>query len=275
MSSRSPHHHPLERKDSELTSIIAKSAKLRAHLAKTPTVDETHDVPDTGGYAKADEDDTVYIDRHLARAAPEIEGEPYTVWRQALIDHEWMEKGLVQILGYEYEAAHEFASMYEDRTVRRLNMRPFKYNKGLAPFIKRDVLERVTRPPVKLDCTPYKGPHQTADDKKIMARFADLRVEDAAGPKPAPPVVVHGPKINDVGIIDEIKGLRSDLATFTASIDRLCSAMVDLCKQKPQPQTLPAPIRARKKKIHAGRDKFGNMVALIEEITEPAPKATQ
>lgn len=178
MSSRSPHRHPYKSKDSELTEIIARSAALRAHLAKAPKIDETKDVPDTAGYSKAP--GTVYIDRHLARAAPEIDTKPYAEWRHALVDHEWMEKGLVD-LGYSYEAAHEFASMYEDRTVRKLGMRPFKYNKGLKPYIKRDLLEKITVPPRDLDCTPYKGPHQTPDDVKIMAHFAGLKVADAAG----------------------------------------------------------------------------------------------
>jgi hypothetical protein len=35
-----------------------------------------------------------------------------------------MEKGLIDVLGYEYLPAHEFASLWENHTVRRLNMKP-------------------------------------------------------------------------------------------------------------------------------------------------------
>jgi hypothetical protein len=52
-----------------------------------------------------------------------------------------MEKGLIDIPGYEYLPAHEFASLWENRTVRRLNMKRYAYNRGLRPFIKRDEVE--------------------------------------------------------------------------------------------------------------------------------------
>lgn len=164
-------------KVSELLALVAKTATLRAHLAKKPMVVETKDVPDTAGYSKQPR--AVFIDRHLAAAAPVIDGKPYAVWRQALVDHEWMEKGLVD-LGYTYAGAHEFASMWEDITLRRLGMKPAVYNRDLKPFIRRDEIEQITLPPIYLDCTPYRGPNQTSADKAIMARFRALGVRDAA-----------------------------------------------------------------------------------------------
>jgi hypothetical protein len=176
VSSRSPHRHPNTRSDAELDEVIASNPALQGHLAKTPKVNETKDVPDTGGYAK--DADEVFIDRHLARAAPEIEGQPYSVWRQAVVDHEWMEKGLIQILQYTYEHAHQLASIYENRKVLALGMKPFKYNKGLKPFIKRDAVEKITVPPPDLDCTPYRPDHH-ADDRRILVRLRQLGVADA------------------------------------------------------------------------------------------------
>lgn len=274
MSSRSPHHHLITRKDSELSGLIAQHQNLREHLAKTPKVSEFFDVPDTAGYAKNDDDDVVFIDRHLAHAAPVIDEQPYSVWRKALIDHEWMEKGLVQLLGYEYEAAHEFASLYENRTVRRLSMKPFRYNKALAPYIKRDLLERITKAPKNLDCTPYKPPHQTSSDRKIMSRFAELGVGDAMPEKPpekqverpAPAVVHHSPA--------DLAPLRAEIAGIKASIDRLADAILQLATQSLRPPTitvnLPHPRKTRKK-IQIGRDSLGNLMAISEDATETVP----
>lgn len=159
--------------------LVEGNPALKARLAQQPTIDETKDVPDTAGYSK--QAGRVYIDRHLARDKPALDGKPYAVWRPCLIVHEWVEKALIDLLGYGYEAAHEFASVAEDEAVKKAGMRPFAYNRGLKPWIKRDEVERIMVPPRDLDCTPYRGPDQDAADKAIMAQFKKLGVADAQG----------------------------------------------------------------------------------------------
>lgn len=181
MSSRSPHFRPHLRKDAELDKIIADHPPLAAALKRKPRVVETFDVPDTGGYDRRRDVDDVFIDRHLHEAAPTIEGKAYSVWREALVGHEWLEKLLIQILGYTYEGAHEFASMWENRILKRMGMRPHVYNTALKPFIKRARTETIVRPPPTIDCTPYRG-ERDPDDQRIMARFKQLGVQDAKPP---------------------------------------------------------------------------------------------
>lgn len=263
MSSRSPHHHPHTRKEHELDALISKNPALRAHLARTPRIDETKDVPDTAGYSKIA--GTVYIDRHLARAAPEIDGKPYSEWKRALVDHEWFEKGAIDILGETYDGAHEWASMYENRTVAKIGMKPFKYNKGLAPYIKRDLLEKIMVPPRDLDCSPYEGPHQTPTDKRIMARLAKLKVDDAAPSVPAPAPTPIQERVENSG---DLKALRVDIAGMVSAIDRLCVSVTKFCEEKqkmpPVHVHVPPPKKTRRL-VKLGYTKSGHMAATTED----------
>jgi hypothetical protein len=56
---------------------------------------------------------------------------------------------------------HEFASLWENRTVRRLNMQPYAYNRRLRPFIKHDEVEPIS--------VPGRGTYLSAKGNVVMA----------------------------------------------------------------------------------------------------------
>jgi hypothetical protein len=136
---------------------------------------ETKDCPFLAGYSKDGEN--IYIDRHLAKAAPMIDGVPYSKWKWALVRHETSEK--VQIdRGVHYMTAHLlYATPDEHLELRRMRIDPGLYEKTLRPFIKAIEHERIENPPLDLDCTPMKGNDEMS--RRILARLKKLGVKDA------------------------------------------------------------------------------------------------
>jgi hypothetical protein len=84
------------------------------------------------------------------------------------------EKALIDVLGYSYEAAHEFAAIAGHRTIHRMGITPKKFHDTLGPWAKRDAVEKISVPPGDLDRVAYRGPDQDAGDRRILARLQEL-----------------------------------------------------------------------------------------------------
>lgn len=138
------------------------------------TVDESFDLPFLAGYSK--DGKTIFIDRHLAQAAPMIDQLPYSTWMMALVEHELSEKEAIDE-GMTYQQAHiKVATPREHLVLKALRADPNEYEKELRPYIKAAEHERITKPPKSLDCTPYKG--NDALSKQILAHFKKCGVKD-------------------------------------------------------------------------------------------------
>lgn len=151
-------------------------------------VDENHDLPYLAGYSK--DGRTIYIDRHLAKEAPEIDGQPYSVWRAALIEHEASEKETIDE-GFSYDEAHiRVATPREHAVLRLLRMQPGTYERELRPFIKAAEHEKIVKPPADLDCTPYKD--NDALSRRLLSHLRLQGCKDAKNAKKSHVEVNYG-----------------------------------------------------------------------------------
>lgn len=159
---------------------------VAVRMAQKPVINEECDVPDLAGYSV--DGRTVYIDRHFAESQLAQSDKPY------LVVHEHVEKTLIDVLSYSYAQAHEMATAAEHQAVGHSDYNAKSYEKALAPYIKRAELEKITNPPMDLDCHPYYE-DPDAQDLKILARLAELGVKDAQHPqvKLSHAVVQYGP----------------------------------------------------------------------------------
>ena len=186
MSAGSPRRFPSSRQLAEVAHFL-NDPRVIKYLSKPKVIDEDHDVPDFAGYSI--DGGTIFLDRHLASAAPVIAGTQYEVWKQALIGptdwkpgapsgHEPVEKAAI-LLGHDYADAHEdYATPSEHLVLVSLRINPTRYEKELRPFIKRTEIERIENPPLDLDCHPY-WDHPDANDLRVLKRLAELGVTDA------------------------------------------------------------------------------------------------
>lgn len=168
MSHGSTHRFPAEHHTAELARLMA-IPRIATRMQQEPAIDVKHDLPDLGGYSTDGE--TIYIDRH---ANPKLSRDE----QLAIIQHEHVEKTLIDMLGYSYAQAHEMATASEHEGLRALGIDPRAYEARLKPFIKRAEHEKITNPPKDLDCHPYYE-HPSVQDLKILARLAELGVIDA------------------------------------------------------------------------------------------------
>lgn len=154
-------------------------------------MDRGFDVPDLAGYSTNGR--TVFIDRSF-KPKEGLEG----IEIDALTQHEHVEKTLIDVLGYSYSAAHEMATTAEHRILLRSGVHPDVYEKALKPFIKRAEHEKITKPPLDLDCHPYYD-DPDSQDLKILAHLAKLGVADAQHPqhKLEQGTVAYGPGHRD------------------------------------------------------------------------------
>ena len=152
MSAGHAHKNPNLKHAAELHDLMQDPA-VAAELAKPYRVDEQYDIPYLAGYSK--DGATIYIDRSLAAARPSIGDVPYESWRFALESHEHLEKVLIDQKQYDYQAAHEFATVGEHEVVRSLGLRTVAYERALKPFIATDATKQIENPPPDLDLTPY------------------------------------------------------------------------------------------------------------------------
>lgn len=156
------HRHVGGRHSSLLVDRCCKDEEVRRLLHRHEQLDEGHDVPYLAGYSA--DGKTIYIDRHLPEvltyhhAGKEREFRP----RRFLIDHESMEKALIDAFGWKYAHAHEVATAYERRHVLEAGMPWQPYQDSYRPYIKADEHEKLKKVPKDLDLTPYE------DDTKLL-----------------------------------------------------------------------------------------------------------
>lgn len=181
MSAGHPHRRPNEAHPLELKKLLAEPTAA-AMMAKPPRLVVDFDVPDVGGYPVIG--DWRYIDSDFVRAArsgqmrvPGMTGQQIV---QAILHHEWVEKVLLDAdNGIDsYQAAHEFATLFEHEFVRSLGVTPKDYERGIGPMLAVVEKKKIVRPPLDLDCEPYLD-HPDAQDKLILADFVRLGVHDA------------------------------------------------------------------------------------------------
>lgn len=155
--------------------------KMREYLDAQPwETDTSYDVPDLGGYSI--KPGTIYIDRDAAKddkLIPWLDALTLYDPGEELIGHEVAEKAIMDVWGYDYEAAHEIATALEhDVVTRDLGGDWDKYQKLLAPIIKRAETDAIEHPPRDLDCRPYYQ-DPDAQDIKILKKLRDRHVPDA------------------------------------------------------------------------------------------------
>ena len=126
--------------------------RVKRRLAQHPRIVNLFDLPYLGGYSNDGE--RIYFDRHLKPI--HLNGRKIDA-RQFVKYHEQMEKALIDIFGMTYEPAHQLATLYEHRAVRRAGLSTIQYEKALKPQIHADEHEKLKRLPPDLDMTPYSG----------------------------------------------------------------------------------------------------------------------
>lgn len=185
MTSGAPHRFPSHRQIAELQRFWS-DPQIIAWLSRPHEVISDFDVADLAGYST--DGSRLYVDRHLAKAAPKIDGKSYQIWLPILVGidgrnkhagHEPSEKAAIDMWGYSYPAAHEdVANPNEHEFAKSLGIDWATENKQLAPWIKRTEVERIEKPPLDLDCRPYYE-DPDANDLKVLKRLAELGVVDA------------------------------------------------------------------------------------------------
>lgn len=112
-----------------------------------------YDLPYLGGYSN--DGKIIYLDRHLpqniflGKQGRLFDPTPF------LIAHESLEKAVIDVLGWNYDHAHEAATNYERRLVIQAGLNWKEYSDSLEPYIKEDEHEQIKKIPPDLDMTPY------------------------------------------------------------------------------------------------------------------------
>jgi hypothetical protein len=145
-----------------LVDRCLKDPEVRRLLYRYEHLDDGYDIPYLAGYST--DGKTIYIDRHLPEMLSyhhdgrQREYDP----RRFLIDHESMEKALIDAFGWRYEHAHDVATAYERRHVLEAGLLWQPYQEAYRPYIKADEHERLKKVPAELDLTPYE------DDPRLL-----------------------------------------------------------------------------------------------------------
>lgn len=168
------HHHErygdtlLDIPPAECNRIMA-DPRISARLKQKPTIDDTYDVPYLAGYSKNGK--TVYIDRHFPFRKLKIGKDTVNVLPFLLI-HETVEKAIIDVLKKPYKYAHTVATFFEEKAARAAGINIPAYEKAYEPYIKRDELEKIKRPPPDLDMTPYIDSRDTKVIQRLRAVMA-------------------------------------------------------------------------------------------------------
>jgi hypothetical protein len=188
MTSGAPHRFPSHRQLGELDRFWS-DPQIIAWLSRPHEVISDFDCPDLAGYST--DGSRLYVDRHLAKAAPSIGSKPYKTWLPVLVGidhqnkragHEPAEKAAIDVWGYSYPAAHEdIATPNEHEYAKSLGIDWVAESKTLQRWVKRAEVERIEKPPLDLDCRPYYE-DPDANDLKVLKRLAELGVVDAMHP---------------------------------------------------------------------------------------------
>lgn len=153
---------------------LIDNREIKQRLYAPYTLDRDHDLPYLAGYSK--DGKTRYIDRHLPEILACIEDGHRHEFAPTLhlMDHEGFEKAVMDVLGWNYQHAHEAANGFERRGVLKAGLPWQAYNKALLPYIKADEHEKLKKVPADLDMTPYLAPpvnkRLVAHMRKAMAK---------------------------------------------------------------------------------------------------------
>lgn len=158
MSSGHTHRYQPGLSQHELDRILS-DPKIVAWLKQPRAINRSFELPYLGGYSQ--DGRTVYFDRRVPIAAIKI-GRLFVNVLPFLITHETVEKALIDLYGYKYQAAHEVATEAEHRKVRAAGRDIKAYEAALKPWI--DSTEVYTNVPPDLDLTPY---IETKDTKNL------------------------------------------------------------------------------------------------------------
>lgn len=171
MSAGDPHKHGVT--PGEMHTVVSRAA-VQKELDKPFTLNREYDLPYLAGYSQ--DGKTIYIDRHLPKAL-KIDGKSVDV-TPFLIEHERVEKALIDQLGYGYWKAHWNATEAEEEKVVAAGFKRAPYEAVLKPYIKADDRERIVKIPPDLDLTPYKA---KPVDREMLAHIERLmKMEKAA-----------------------------------------------------------------------------------------------
>lgn len=157
----------LEKIPSTEIERVLRDPRIVARLKQRPTVDTSYDIPYIAGYSKNGR--TVYVDRHFPLKHLAV-GKTILNVLPFLLIHETVEKAVIDILKKHYLYAHTIGTYAEEKAVKAAGIDVPTYEKGYAPYIKRDEAERVKRVPRDLDLTPYIDSH----DRKVLNHLRPL-----------------------------------------------------------------------------------------------------
>ena len=138
-----------------LVDRCLKDPEVRRLLHRHELLDDNYDIPYLAGYST--DGKIIYVDRHLPEKLEyhhdgrQRDYDP----RRFLIDHESMEKALIDAFGWRYAHAHEAATAYERRHVLQSGLLWQPYQDAYRPYIKADEHEKLKKVPAELDLTPY------------------------------------------------------------------------------------------------------------------------
>jgi hypothetical protein len=167
MSAGAPHKHGHEPNEDHLKELakLEKTAWFKAGLAIKFKVVQTFDIPYVGGVSV--DGTEIFIDEHFPS---KVQVRPYGLIdiRPGLIVHERWE-GILLRQGYEYHAAHDFATAAENRVYRAHGWDPRRVQACYPRYEKTDESEDLDHGvPANLDLRPYLAPPV---DKALVRRI--------------------------------------------------------------------------------------------------------
>lgn len=142
---------------------VLRDPKIQKALGQRLKFDFSWDIPYLAGYSK--DGKTIFIDRHLPKILKIGKKHLWVV--PPLARHEHLEKTLEDLYGYEYPAAHQLATLYEERLVKNMLGTIKGYESALKPYIKADEVEKLIRAPKNLDLKPYRYQPDEALNRRI------------------------------------------------------------------------------------------------------------
>jgi hypothetical protein len=149
--------------ENELNRIL-NDPRVVAWLARPRAINRFYDLPYLGGYSK--DGRMIYFDRHFPAAGIKIGSRLVNV-TPFLMEHESVEKALIDLYGYKYQAAHEVATQAEHRKVRAAGILPKDYEAAIKPHLTANETENLRKVPPDLDLTPYTDTHDVATLARI------------------------------------------------------------------------------------------------------------
>jgi hypothetical protein len=144
---------------------ILGDPRIKARLAQKPRIDRNYDIPYLAGYSQ--DGKTIYVDREFPVRGLLV-GRRVVNVLPFLVEHEKVEKAVIDVLGKPYSYAHAVATHAEEKKALAAGYQPREYEKAFEPYIKKDARKRIQRTPADLDLTPYRD----EQDNDLIGRKA-------------------------------------------------------------------------------------------------------